>query len=193
MPPPVTYPPIQNPDGTWSLDPREVNTGYDPAFREHRDTQNLHTLTNENLEIRAPMDVREIMDLMDRFVSPMTPYRQQRKPWTVREMRTNIAEFYRLMRILYDHSPSLQENPVFGEAYAEIQRTGVGKISGMHIAYLHQQIGAFITTNKKALTDAIFTMLGQNRIRGGGRMTQKNRRSCRRSRQNRKRRTHRRR
>ncbi len=179
MPPPVTYPPIQNPDGTWSLDPRDVNTGYDPAFREHRDTQNLHTLTNENLEIRAPMDVREIMDLMDRFVSPMTPYRQQRKPWTVREMRTNIAEFYRLMRILYEHSSSLQKNPAFGDAYAEIQRVGVGYISGLHIAYLHQQIGAFITTNKKALTDAIFTMLGQNRIRGGGRMTKKNRRTCR--------------
>jgi hypothetical protein len=177
MPPPVVYPPIQNPDGTWRLDPRETNTGYDPAFREHRDTMDLHTLTNENLAIHAPMDVREMLDLLDRFVNPKTPFGQNRGAWTVPEMRVNNAEFYRLMRILYDHSPSLQENPGFEKAYAEIQRAGVGKISGLHIMYLHQQIGAFITANKKSLSDAIFTMLGQNRLRGGDRSTQKKRRT----------------
>jgi hypothetical protein len=177
MPPPVTYPPIQNPDGTWSLDPREVNTGYDPAFREHRDTVDLHTLTDENLAIRAPIDIREFMDLLDRFVKTETPFGQNREPWRVPEMRTNIAEFYRLMRIFYSHSPSLQENPVFGKAYAEIQRVGVGYISGLHIAYLHQQIGAFITANKSALYKALVEMKQLNHIRGGGRSTRKKRRT----------------
>jgi hypothetical protein len=167
--------------------PRNVNTGYDPGFREFRNTVNLHTLTNDDLMIRAPMDVREIMDLLDRFVNPKTPFKQNRGPWTVSEMRTNIGEFYRLMKVLYDHSPTLQENSTFGKAYAEIQRAGVGKISGLHIAYLHQQIGAFITANKKALSDAMHMMLGMNRIRGGYRSTRKNRkhrtkRSIRRSR-----------
>lgn len=190
MPFPILYPPIQNPDGTWRLDPRETNTGYDPALREHRDTVDLHTLTNDDLTIHAPMDVREMMDMLDRFVNPKTPFRQNRGPWTVAEMRFNIAEFYRLMQLLYTNSPSLQENPGFETAYAEIQRAGVGKISGLHIMYLHQQIGAFITTNKKALMDAMFTMLGQNRLRGG-RSIQKKRRT--RRNRNRRRSTHRRR
>ncbi len=186
MPPPNLYPPIQNPNGSWSLDPREKNTGFNRAFREHRDATDVHTLTNENLNIRASANVREITDLLDRFVRPTTPFGLQRGPWSVSEMRKNIAEFYRLLEKLYKDSPTLQQDKNFGKAYADIQRAGVGKISGFHIAYLYNQIGDFITANKVALYQAKEEVSRLNYIRGGTRRryrrTRKNRNNTRRRR-----------
>lgn len=175
MPPPNLYPPIQNPNGTWYLDPREKNTGFNRGFREHRDATNVHTLTNKNLTIHASVNVREITDLMDRFVRPTTPFGQQREPWTIGEMRSNIAEFYRLLAKMYNDSPTLQKDPEFGKAYADIQRSGVGKLSGLHIAYLYNQIGDFITANKVALYRATEEIIRLNHIRGGTRRQRRRR------------------
>lgn len=177
MPPPALYPPIQNPDGSWGLDPRERNTGFNHAFREHRNTIGLHTLTNENLNIRASANVREITDLFDRFVRPTTPFGQERESWTVPEMRKNIAEFYRLLAKMYKDSPTLQKDRAFGDAYADIQRAGAGKISGLHVAYLYKQIGEFIRANNAVLYQAKGEMARLNHIRGGKR-TRRIRRRC---------------
>ncbi len=165
------YPPIQHPNGTWGLDPREAND--DPTFRVHRDTMNLRTVPATEYTPQAPVDVREIDALMDRFLYPTRPFGQPRDAWTVREMRTNIAEFFRFMAVLVAHSPSLQANSAFTKDYAELQRAGVGKLSGLHVPYLFRQIGDFLRKYRGEIYGGKEEMRRLNIIRGGAWDSQK--------------------
>jgi hypothetical protein len=179
------YPPIQDPDtGKSHLDPRNVNNRFDWTFREHINGANVHVVNDNNLKPHTPVDIQEITDLLDRFVRPTTAIREKRGPMTLGQLRANIQEFYRFMGILYKYVPSLQNDPKFGEAYAEIQRLGSGKRSGLFVFALYRRIGEFLTEQSVKLNEAKqkYAALDSVRYWGGTRRRQRQRRPQRKAR-----------